>query len=211
MNLALISDHCNDVGKSAIEVLISNSLEQTDSMSVVYFASEPDPEHIFFDQTKSIYESLGVKIIHYVEIEENYDEVLIEECLSASIIHLSGGDTYRFLFWLKKRGVDKLIANQVKAGKPIVGISAGAMILTPSIDTAHLCGDENNVGLENTTAMGLVPFLFCPHASHSEKEKEIVSNLRFDSQIAMCKDSDAIVVIGSKITQIGGPFWIQGA
>ncbi len=99
-----------------------------------------------------------------------------------------------------------------QAGKPIVGVSAGAMIMTSSIESATLCGDVNNIGLLDTSALGLVPFLVSPHAERSTEEqsngiKLASSNAR---NIVLCADSDALLINGTQIIEYGQPLWVSG-
>ncbi|CCN70092.1 Type 1 glutamine amidotransferase-like domain-containing protein [Vibrio nigripulchritudo] len=210
MNLALVSDNSTNQGKEAIRYLISEVDRKGRELSVAYFASQPDPDKIFFEDIRQFYESLAVKTVHYIELEDNYDEAYVKKCLSSSLIHLSGGDTFRFLFWLKKRGMDVVLKRYAREGKPFVGISAGAIIMTPNIDSAALCGDINTIALMDTSSLDLVPFLLAPHAE--KNHKEVVNAISFKAssniKIALCSDSDALVVKKSKIIEFGNPLWI---
>lgn len=210
MNLALVSENLTEQGKQAIAYLISQIETKGEVLCVAYFASEPDPERFFFEQIKTFYASIGVNLVHYIEIEDNYDEEFVKVSLSSSLIHLSGGDTYRFLYWLKKRGLDLVLRNRALGGLPIVGISAGAMILTPSIDSAPLCGDVNAVDLKDTSALGLVPFLFAPHAEKSAQETAEASAIvnGKGQKLALCSDNDALVITGTEMIEFGTPLWI---
>ena len=49
-------------------------------------------------------------------------------------IYVTGGNTFFLLQELKKAGADKLIKEQISAGKIYIGESAGAMILSPNIE-----------------------------------------------------------------------------
>ncbi len=209
INLALISDNTTDQGRNAVMYLLSEISRHDTEVSVAYFASQPDPDRVFFEQIKQFYKSFGVHIVHYIELEDNYDDSFVREALSSSVIHLSGGDTYRFLFWLKRRGLDVAIRHCAKEGKPIVGVSAGAMILTPTIDSAPLCGDINAVGLSDTSALNIAPFMFSPHAQKTSHEMTKASNLVSNKakKLALCSDSDAIVVTKGKTIEFGSPLW----
>jgi peptidase E len=83
-------------------------------------------------------------------------------------INLSGGNTFRFLKSIKERGAESRLVEYARNGGILIGVSAGAMILTPSIESAFICGDVNTVGLSDLEGLELVSFFFDPHSSKQD-------------------------------------------
>lgn len=89
----------------------------------------------------------------------------------------------------------------------IIGVSAGAIIMTPNISYSQLCGDENEIGLTDLKGLALVNFHFVPHAIKGET---IAQDLLFKSQqdsskVVVASDRDWMVIDGSKFKVYGEP------
>lgn len=127
--------------------------------------------------------------------------------LSKPIVHLSGGNTYRFLHSLKSCGLGEKMIEFAQSGGVFVGISAGAMLLTPTIESAALCGDENHIGLSDFSSLGLVNFMFVPHATKHQAEldeaRKLVTQRNYD--IYLCSDEESIVILNNQVHLFGQP------
>ena len=93
-------------------------------------------------------------------------EVISEKIQNADVIYVGGGNTKFMLYVWQVRGVDKLLREFVAAGKPVSGLSAGALCWfrvgnsdwpqyegIPGVLTARL------------DCLGLVDLVLCPHTS----------------------------------------------
>lgn len=210
MKLAFTSNPNSPQGKAAIEHLLQDTGMTFSEISVGYIASSPDPTREFFQNVVKLYDNFGIKDVTYFELEDGFDKQCDEQLERNTIIHLSGGNTYRFLFWLKHRSLMSKLRQLAKAGKPMVGVSAGAMLMTPSIETAKLCGDANDVQLTDCASLALVPFLFSAHATHEASELALAKQIsqRQQRKILMCRDSDALYVTGQQHKFFGQPVWV---
>jgi dipeptidase E len=85
--------------------------------------------------------------------------------LSSNIVVISGGNTFELLRNLRESCLDKIIEEFVE--KPdfvLAGFSAGALVLTPSIDICNLPNfDENLVEVEEFSGLDIVDFEVFPH------------------------------------------------
>ncbi len=99
--------------------------------------------------------------------------------LYSNIVLLSGGNTFGLLQNLRSSGLDKSIKEFVKKSDFVLsGFSAGALVLTPTIEICSLPDfDENLVGLKDLTGLGIVDFEVFPH--YSEKlQKTVLESYR---------------------------------
>jgi len=54
---------------------------------------------------------------------------------------------------------DRLI-EYARSGGTLIGVSAGAIIMSPNIESSALCGDTNLIGLSEMSGLSLFPFPF---------------------------------------------------
>lgn len=128
-----------------------------------YIPSSIDSERIRYAQQKKYYEALGADLDIYFGLEMEYQPEKIEDLLNCDAIHLSGGSTYNFLFWLRKRELISTLREYVSVGGVLIGVSAGAILMTPEISTTHLCGEKIRSDISDRSALELVDFAFLPH------------------------------------------------
>ncbi|HWD37827.1 MAG TPA: Type 1 glutamine amidotransferase-like domain-containing protein [Fimbriimonas sp.] len=159
LKLALYSDQVIP-GNAPIDLRLL-SLIGNDRPRIGYVASSPDPERLWFEEKRSYYARFGAHLAPYVD--ESSPSLAIEDLLACDAIHLSGGNTFHFLSWIRKRGLSELLPRYVHSGGVLVGTSAGAILMTPDIATAEHCGDQNLDGLTDFSALNLVDFDFLPH------------------------------------------------
>ena len=111
------------------------------------------------------------RFIHF-PIDVHYTDVLKKEAFSSDIIHLAGGNTYYFLACLRRAKLFDELKSFVQRGGVLTGLSAGAIIMTPDINTAGFppfdC-DENEDNLKNLKGLNLVNFEFFPHYKNSKR------------------------------------------
>lgn len=144
-------------------------------------------------------------------IDVPYTEILQKEAFKSDIIHLSGGNTYYFLKYLKKKKLLGELKKFVARGGVLSGLSAGAIIMTPNIETAGFPSfdkDENEENLRNLKSLSLVPFEFFPHYKNSKRyENELIKyskNLKHPLYAAI--DGAGIIKENQTIRFIGRVF-----
>jgi dipeptidase E len=71
-----------------------------------------------------------------------------------------GGNTFRLLHEMQRRGWLEKVRREVRRGKPYIGWSAGSNLACPTIRTTN---DMPIVEPRSLSAMGLVPFQLNPH------------------------------------------------
>lgn len=102
-----------------------------------------------------------------------------------------GGNTYYLLAKLKESGFLDLIRDAVEKGVLYVGVSAGSVIASPSIDHISFL-DENDSGLEDFSALGFVCEQIVPHY-----EADFDSQLAPEREFMCIRDSTALQIKGN--------------
>ncbi|WP_142413926.1 Type 1 glutamine amidotransferase-like domain-containing protein [Hathewaya massiliensis] len=181
--------------------------------SIAYIPSCSDLSRKYFNPKVEYYKSLGIENIQYFDLDLEYDELKIFDIFKFDAIHLSGGNTFYFLHLLRKRGLIENLQSYVSKGGVLIGVSAGSILMTKTIEIAGhgKDGDENIIGIQNNSALNLVDFEFMPHWDGTEESLNSVrSYARLNNTVVyVCKDGDGIVVDNDNVRLIGNVVKIE--
>lgn len=141
--------------------------------------------------------ALGIpeKNINVIELSENTPLARMD------IVYVCGGNTFFLLQEFRKYKFAQKLKNFLDNGGLYVGVSAGSIIVGPSIKIAEPF-DENDVNLVNFSALNIVNFSVSPH--FCEEEKEIIESIQKSENYTIypITDSEAILVFGDQIAKI---------
>lgn len=129
------------------------------------------------------------------------DDALLEanKIRSADALILTGGNTFQFLHHLKESGLDKTIIEFAQTDKTIVGFSAGAVILSSTIEIVDsLTLDENLIGISDLTGLGLIDFDIYPHYKEFEDKLVVDEFEKTTGRVVKRLTNDDFIVIKSK-------------
>jgi dipeptidase E len=170
-----------------------------------YIPSSADPQRKYYGERRVYYDRLGMTLSTYFELDEACDPNRLEALLGCDAIHLTGGNTYYFLHWLRRRGMLAPLRQYAARGGVLIGVSAGAILMTPDIATAALCGDEPLEGETDLAALHLVDFAFVPHFGEIPCDLVALQAYSRSRQAVLyaCRDGDGIVVEDDQVKCIG--------
>jgi dipeptidase E len=178
--------------------------------TVGYIPASPDRDRRFFSGFARHYERLGIAL-RFFGLEEEFQPNELPELLELDAIHLSGGNTFRFLHWLHTRGLFLELQMFAARGGVLVGVSAGAILMTRDIRSAAICGDApyralSDPTLSDNAGLGLVDFAILPHFDGSDAQRAALVRLgeELGSVAYAVPDGAGIVVDGSRVELIGG-------
>ncbi|MGC5770842.1 Type 1 glutamine amidotransferase-like domain-containing protein [Paenibacillus pabuli] len=183
------------------------SLINGEQPSIGYIPSCSDPGRKYFEHTVRYYNQLGIESIDYYDLDLEYEENRFNTIFESDAIHLSGGNTFYFLSLLQKRNAMGLLRSYVHKGGILIGVSAGSILTTPTIEIAGYGedADENHVGIMDKQALALVDFEFSPHWDGTEEALESLRDyVRANATtIYACKDGGGLVIDGEKVESYG--------
>jgi dipeptidase E len=169
---------------------------------VGYIPEASHPDRASFETKRKYYAGIGLKLAVYFD-EETPDNGL-ESLFGCHAIHLSGGNTFCFLYWLKQRNMIPALRQYVADGGVLIGVSAGSILMTPSVDSAALCGDALDPRLEDHTALGIVNFHFWPHFDPYRELDPTTSKLAASlGELYACPSGGGIIVDEAEIVLFG--------
>ena len=129
----------------------------------------------------------------------------------ADIIMVGGGFEGYLLRVMQESGFNDEIEKLLKK-RVYVGISAGAMAMTPVVDpkVSEFLYEESQDSNEIMKGLGLVNFSFFPHLNDEyfknvteDKAKEILQNSSLVKPAYLVDDNSALQIIDNKIKEIG--------
>jgi dipeptidase E len=186
------------------------------SPQVTYIPSCSFESEIDFRHFAEHYYKLGIRKIICFPVDLKSDEALQNIAFDSDIIHLSGGNTYYFLKYLRKNGLVPKLIKFVKRGGVLTGLSAGAILMTPDVKTAgypKFDKDDNEENVKNLKALGLVNFEFFPHYVNSQRYNDVLAeeSLKTERPILASSDGSGIIIDGEGIKFVGKTYcFVEG-
>ncbi|WP_170326642.1 Type 1 glutamine amidotransferase-like domain-containing protein [Ruegeria arenilitoris] len=176
-----------------------------------YVPSGPEPDRRFYLGRQAYYAKLNLELPVFFDTTAPFDAARLTALFECDAIHLAGGDTLKFLQLLKFNGLLSLLAEWVRKDGLLIGTSAGAILMTPTIALDAIFRGDDPFGAQNSKALNFVPFEFFPHLNKSSDylPQLLDYSSRTLSSIAACKDGDGIVVNDGNIESIGAIVWIK--
>ena len=192
-NPALNSELVRLIGKRARITFIPANGRESDG----YF------EH--FRKSKSRY---GLKRHLFFPLDVSFTRKALNEAFASDAIFLSGGNTFTFLHQLRHHGLLDHLRKYAHAGNVLFGLSAGSIMMTPTITIAGLVPDEaddNDAGIKNLHALNLVNFEVYPHYAESAASIRhlLTYSKHVDYPIYAFPDGSGITVIGAETSFVG--------
>ena len=158
----------------------------------------------WMEKDRQLLYGCGIKVVEDLDLKDKTQSELEKIIADKDLIFVNGGNTFYLLHWIRKSGFDKSLPAFLRRGGLYVGVSGGSYVACPTIEAAtwkHQ--DRNKVGLEDLTALNLVPFLLTAH--FEEKYRKIVETEAKKTKypIVALTDEQAILVDGKKVKLIG--------
>ena len=171
---------------------------------VGYIPSESDVKRRYFEKIHDRYLELGISDLTYFDLADEYDSSQLPQLLDCDAIHLSGGDPLPFLESVKRRGFRNHLTQYLDSGRLVIGISAGAMILSRSLGLAKDAKPGSQQKNE-PAAMRFFDFEFYPHF---QRDDLTTRNLTLYAKshkttVYACDDNAGLFLEGDTVTQLG--------
>ena len=187
-------------------LLIDFANEDLKGKIIVFIPTASLTESIrFYVKTgKKALEKVGM-IVEEVEITQFSNEEISSILHKCDYIYITGGNTFFLLQELKRKGVDKIISEQVKSGKLYIGESAGAIIASPDTEymkNVNFDPIEKAPELEDYSSLGLVDFYTIPHYGNfpfKKKGEKVIQLYNEKLQLIPISNKQAIFIEDSNI------------
>lgn len=180
---------------TSVKEWVINFLNNKDVSKIAYIIDakkprlEVDPEYVFVD--KSIFEEAGFEVI-MIDLESTQDLERVFD--GVDVIYVKGGNSFYLLNAMRQSGFDLFVEELLEKGLIYLGESAGAYVACPTIEMARWKHqDRDIVGLEDLTALGIVPFVVSAHYEDSLKEtlEPHVKGCKY--KVELLRDNEVII------------------
>ncbi|WP_394927413.1 peptidase E [uncultured Robinsoniella sp.] len=172
--------------------------------TVTFIPTASMVENVVFyvEAGKKALEKLGA-IVDELELSTATAEEIRTKLKNNDIIYVTGGNTFFLLKELKRTGADKIIIEEVNAGKLYIGESAGAMVTAANIEYAKgMDNPKKAPGLLDFDALNLVDFYTVPHYTNFPFKKaaqKIVRQYSSELKLLPISNHEALIMVGDEI------------
>lgn len=155
----------------------------------------------YYDTIKKIYKELGCNT-SYLKKKNiiNNPDITKNKILNADIIYIGGGDSIKLINEIKEYKIDTLLEEALNKKTVLVGISAGAILLSKEgfSDSLILRGESDKYSF--LEGLNLININICPHYSleKSIQLKEQINNREIyclENSTALKIEDDSITII----------------
>ncbi len=165
-------------------------------VTLIPTAAVHEKVNFYVKSGKRALEELGL-LVEELEIGTATQGDIWNKLQNNDYIYVTGGNTFFLLQELKRTRVDKIIIEQINAGKVYIGESAGSIIMAPDIEYVMDMDDSSSaIGLEDYTALGVIPFYPLPHYTNYPFKKTVEKIIsKYESALALKPISNSQVIL----------------
>ena len=163
----------------------------------------PNTPQEFFDDWEGFAKESNVNL-EYIDnsvIDSTREK---EKLRNSNILIISGGDPFQLLINLRKTGLDSAIIQFTEKNEFIIsGYSAGAYVLTPTLEIAKIFNEQYPGGkkyltqdnVENFTGLGIVDFEVCAHYSETQHKQILENHIKNSrNKVKLLGDNEFVVI-----------------
>ena len=167
------------------------------SVAIVTTAADGKENNKYSKLAKSQFKDAGFDVIEFIDIEKNR----FADFSQYSVVYVCGGDTFKLLKYAREANFKEAIEKLLERGGIYIGVSAGAIILAPTIQiAASVDADQNDAGTDmtNFTGLSIIDFEIHPHYI-PDHDKELSSYQETTkNKVIKIANSEAIIISNSK-------------
>ncbi|MEK7166381.1 MAG: Type 1 glutamine amidotransferase-like domain-containing protein [Patescibacteria group bacterium] len=175
-------------------------------LAYILDATKPIKNTNYADDNKNKMLELGFQVEDIYLAGETSDEIR-KQLKDKDIIYVQGGQPFYLLKQAQKSGFFNVVKELLPKGVIYIGVSAGTYLACPTIEPAFWKKKKRSTfGLENFSAMNLVPFLIFAHykPQHKKLVQEALKYCKYPVKILT--DDQALLITGDKVELVGiGP------
>jgi dipeptidase E len=175
-----------------VEIKNSKNLKK----AVMITTASTDKENNQYNQMGlSQLKSAGIEVVDFYDFENDEPKDLS----SYDVIYVCGGNTFKLMKFSREANFDKDIKSLLERGGVYVGVSAGSLIVGPSIQIANeVHSDRNEVGLIDFSGFNIIDLIIFPHYSPDIEEEIKLFEGKNNVKVERIDNSQAILIENSE-------------
>lgn len=151
-----------------------------------------------------IMKGLGFNILEIDLVNDTQEEIKYK-LSQQQVVYVQGGNGFYLLKHARQSGFIDLITPLINSGKVIyIGKSAGSYLACPTMEVHTWHSDKwNRFGVDDLTAMNLVPFLIQAHYSSADDEAIKYGLAKSHYQLRLITNDQALVIRDEQVQLVG--------
>ena len=169
------------------------------SVAIITTVAEGKENNKYSQLAKKQLEEMGFVRIDFVDLERDPNK----DFSFYGIIYVCGGNTFKLLKFAREADFKTSVENFLKRKGIYIGVSAGSIIVGPSIQiTAEIKPDKNEVGLKDLTGFGITDLIIMPHYSLEMEGGIVAFENKYGVKVERINNSQAILIENGQKTLI---------
>lgn len=170
--------------------------KKRDMAAIVTTAAKGKENHKYSQLAHDQFLEFGFKTVDFVDFESNPQT----DISMFDVIYVCGGNTFRLMNAAKQSNFRDQIKKVLDGGGIYVGVSAGSLIVGPSIQIANeIKPDVNEVELTDLSGLDIIPQIIFPHYDISDEPALEKFEKAHGTKVTRLKNGEAIFITGEKI------------
>jgi len=170
------------------------------SVAIVTTAAEGKENNKYSKLAESQFRELGFDTVDFIDIENDQRA----DFSKYSVIYVCGGNTFKLLKYAREANFKDAIIKLLERGGIYIGVSAGAIILAPTIQIAASVDPEpNEVGITDLEGLRLINFEVHPHYDPSHDKELAFYQKTTTNKVVRISNSQAVIISGTEQQTIG--------
>ena len=179
---------------------VAKRLKPGAAMAFIRTAAMPEADRSWLEAEREVFVRAGLEVIDI----DVLDEAARRALCSSDMVFLGGGNTFYLLAQLRESGFDRLLKELHSKGKLIIGESAGALVLGPTIEPVRYIDDPARApGLRDFSGLNLISFFPAVHFCREEYAAQYQDILQhvflLNLAVLALRDRDFAVVSGDRL------------
>lgn len=165
------------------------------SVAIVTTAAEGKENNKYSKLAESQFRKIGFNTVDFIDIENNQRV----DFSIYSVIYVCGGNTFKLLKNAREANFKDAIIKLLKRNGIYIGVSAGAIILAPTIQAAASINPDLNIaGIRDFTGLGIVDFEIHPHYKQKEESKIVDYEKKTLRKVVRLANDEALIISDNK-------------
>lgn len=165
------------------------------SVAIVTTASEEKENSKYAQLAKKQFREIGFLRIDFVDLEFEPSK----DFSKYDIIYVCGGNTFKLLRFSREANFKASVENLLNRSGVYIGVSAGSVLVGPSIAIAgEVAADRNDIGLKDFAGFGITDLIVLPHYSTEIEGEASAFEKRYSVKIERLSNSQAMFIAEDK-------------
>jgi len=172
-----------------LKLIFTNRIKGT--VAIVTTAAEDKESNKYSQLAKKQFSDLGFEHIDFVDLETESDR----DFSRYDVIYVCGGNTFKLLKFARETNFKSSIENLLERNGVYIGVSAGSIIVGPSIEIAgKVAADKNESGLEDLTGFNITNLIILSHYSPEIEEETKAFETEYGVIVERLNNSQAVLI-----------------